>query len=153
MIQTCFRFKVVAEFSKVDEFTVAFKIRSKLLSPQTTYSCNLIYKPPENYPLIEGPIALLNQSLRFPRSIYLIVPQIANIGPVVDQKSHKQSNAQKIKGHPKLRKDGWMEVQLWEDTTDSTGTIGTKLTLNGMDIDGDYNFVGLVVQGIELRPL
>ncbi|XP_076895021.1 F-box protein PP2-B10-like [Bidens hawaiensis] len=42
------RFKWVAESRDIDEFTVAFEIKSKLLSPQTAYSCHLIYKPPEN---------------------------------------------------------------------------------------------------------
>ncbi|GJR88792.1 kinase-like domain, phloem protein 2-like protein [Tanacetum coccineum] len=147
------RFKVVAESPDTDEFRIAFKIESKLLSPQTTYSCHLIYKPPENYSSIEGPIALINQSFRYPRSIYLIIPHITNIRPMFDHKSHKQLNTEKVKGHPKVRKDGWMEVQLWEDKIDSTGNIGMDLSLNGMDIDGDYNFGGLVVQGIELRPL
>ncbi|KAK9078559.1 hypothetical protein SSX86_002616 [Deinandra increscens subsp. villosa] len=144
------RFKVVAESLNIDKFRVAFEIKSKLLSPQTTYSCHLIYKPPENYSLVEGPLALFIQSLHFPRSIFLIVPHIAIIG---GQSSSKELNDRKIKGHPKVRKDGWMEVQLWEGTTDTIGTIGTEFTLNGMDIDGEYNFVGLLVQGIELRPL
>ncbi|MFS7956854.1 putative phloem protein [Helianthus anomalus] len=145
------RFKQVAESRDMDEFRVAFEIKSKLLSPQTTYSCHLIYKPPENHSLIEGPIALFNQSLQFPRSIYFIVPHIAIIG---DQTSRGELNpSRKIKGHPKVRKDGWMEVELWEDTTDTIGTIGAECTLNGMDIDGEYNFAGLVIQGIELRPL
>ncbi|GJT09451.1 kinase-like domain, phloem protein 2-like protein [Tanacetum coccineum] len=147
------RFKVVAESPDTDEFRIAFKIESKLLSPQTTYSCHLIYKPPASYSLIEGPIALINQSFRYPRSIYLIIPYLTNIRPMFDHKSDKQLNTEKVKGHPKVRKDGWMEVQLWEDKIDSTGNIGMDLSLNGMDIDGDYNFGGLVVQGIELRPL
>ncbi|KAM0068517.1 putative protein kinase RLK-Pelle-CrRLK1L-1 family [Helianthus debilis subsp. tardiflorus] len=145
------RFEQVAESHDMDEFRVAFEIKSKLLSPQTTYSCHLIYKPPENHSLIEGPIALFNQSLHFPRSIYFIVPHIAIIGY---QTSRGELNpCHKIKGHPKVRKDGWMEVELWEDTTDTIGTIGAEFTLNGMDIDGEYNFAGLVIQGIELRPL
>ncbi|KAD5961618.1 hypothetical protein E3N88_13091 [Mikania micrantha] len=99
--------------------------------------------------LIEGPIALFNQNLHIPRSIYLIAPRI----PIIEDQLSSKELTHKIKGHPKVRKDGWMEVQLWEDTTDSIGTIGTELTLNGMDIDSEYNFVGLVVQGIEFRPL
>ncbi|KAL8241411.1 hypothetical protein R6Q59_014765 [Mikania micrantha] len=143
------RFEMVAESPNIDEFQVAFEIKSKLLSPQTTYSFHLIYKPPDNYSSIEGPVALFNQSLHIPRSIYLIAPRI----PIIEDQLSSKELTHKIKGHPKVRKDGWMEVQLWEDTTDSIGTIGTELTLNGMDIDGEYNFVGLVVQGIEFRPL
>nr|GEZ88795.1 phloem protein 2-like protein [Tanacetum cinerariifolium] len=50
----------------------------------------------------------------------------------------------KIKGHPKLRKDGWMEIQIWDF---KTGTSHDSISMNCRVKSYDkWNFTGLLVQ-------
>nr|GEW33075.1 putative serine/threonine/dual specificity protein kinase, catalytic domain-containing protein [Tanacetum cinerariifolium] len=80
------RFYMVTKSPISYSFTIDIKADLQLLSPPSTYSCFLIYKLPENdkYSSFEGPMD--------------------------DGKSSMPLDTCKMKGHPKLRKDGWMEV-------------------------------------------
>nr|GFB74646.1 phloem protein 2-like protein [Tanacetum cinerariifolium] len=50
----------------------------------------------------------------------------------------------KIKGHPKLRKDGWMEIQIWDF---KSGTSHDSISMNCHVKSYDkWNFTGLLVQ-------
>ncbi|PWA77622.1 protein kinase-like domain, Phloem protein 2-like protein [Artemisia annua] len=150
------RFGEMAEFPDGDRFLIKFKLTSEILSPQTIYSCHIIYKLPEDdssfqhhiQTTIDDPSCGSNRE----RLIYLVTPpQTPIIGPKTDQ-DHIQPRPRKIKGHPRLRKDGWMEFQFCEISTDTTGSINMEIEFSGYRNE-NVNFIGLVVQGIEIRPL
>lgn len=154
------RFEMVAESLDKKFLKVSFQIQSELLSHTTSYSCHLIYKLPENCTLLKDSITMyFIDSLDYTppsfsdppphRSFFLVPPPPTPvIQYMVVQKYEIPLHTRKIKGHPKLRKDGWMEVPLFEDSTDATKTIAKNLTFLGSN-----NMRGLVIQGIEVRLL
>nr|XP_043628816.1 uncharacterized protein LOC122600203 [Erigeron canadensis] len=152
------RFKLVAT-SIAHEYTgyffsIACEINSQLLSYQTNYSSHFIYKWSENHPRHTGDL-LLNASHCFGDSsrtfmFYALPHHTPFIGPK-DEKSFQRSHDTRIlKGHPKQRKDGWMEFKLCEVSNEVNGAIRL-----------DFRFVfnrymdnfDIVVEGIEFRPL
>ncbi|KVH91677.1 Concanavalin A-like lectin/glucanase, subgroup [Cynara cardunculus var. scolymus] len=149
------RFDVVAESRGRKSFTVKCKIRSRVLSPQTTYSCHLIYKLPENYSLLQCVVEVnrwnLRDLLRSPWYIYLAPPHTPIIGSNVDG---IPSCTRKIEGHPKMRKDGWMECRIWKVSPSIMGTIRMNLLFSKAEEENENEtIVDLIVQGIEFRPM
>lgn len=76
--------------------------------------------------------------------------------PVIGAKNDKRSynptlSAGKMKGHPKKRKDGWMEVQFSEVSIPATEAI--YILSVEEKIFGNTNFFGIIIEGIEFRPL
>ncbi|XP_022031282.1 F-box protein At2g02240-like [Helianthus annuus] len=137
------------------ESSIVCKIKSQILSPETTYACYLVYKlPPEKTSgSIEFPLKVKDANFHDEsdreyfnnfRSIYLLSPQIPVIRPRVDQKSHNPLNRPKLKGIPRQKDDGWMEVQ-GLDEIPSAGQE-TYMTYFSMALKG------ISVQGIEFRP-
>ncbi|KAI3505448.1 hypothetical protein L1887_27578 [Cichorium endivia] len=146
------RFEVVAESLNVNNLKLLFRIKSEMFSNGTSYSCSLIYKLPENSSLLEDLITMQNiGSSNFIKSFYLVpLPPTPVIQFMADHNYDNPSHTHKIKGHPKARKDGWMEIQLCEVLTDATNTIRMLFLFQGSDT---LNFAGLVIQGIEFREL
>ncbi|MFS7923120.1 putative phloem protein [Helianthus anomalus] len=168
------------DFNPTQRCRIVCKIKSQILSPETTYACYLVYKiPPENtsggieFPLKVKDANFHDESDRedfdnFP-SIYLLSPQIPVIRPRVDQKSHNPLNRPKLKGVPRQRDDGWMEVQVCEfqpGTSIEPKIMRVDLdTYVGKGLDeipsaGQETYMtyfsmalkGISVQGIEFRP-
>ncbi|KVH72232.1 Phloem protein 2-like protein, partial [Cynara cardunculus var. scolymus] len=120
------RFGEVALYRFGSYIHIHGEIDFQILSPGTTYACNLVYKITRDVDKIEEPVEVRNWNLPFPdsdgiyyRYIYLLSPQLPVIRPNVDENSHNPSISQmpKIKGLPRLRNDGWMEVEIWEFET------------------------------------
>ncbi|GJZ44785.1 kinase-like domain, phloem protein 2-like protein [Tanacetum coccineum] len=150
------RFGEIAEFPDGDRFIIKFQLKYEILSPQTHYSCHIIYKLPEDdssfqhhiQTTIDDPSSGSNRE----RLIFLVTPPLTPvIGPKTDQ-DHIQPRTRKLKGHPRLRKDGWMEFQFCEISTGTSESINMEIEFNGYRNE-NVNFLGLVVQGIEIRPL
>nr|GEU58155.1 phloem protein 2-like protein [Tanacetum cinerariifolium] len=150
------RFGEIAEFPDGDRFIIKFQLKSEILSPQTHFSCHIIYKLPEDdssfqhhiQTTIDDPSSGSNRE----RLVFLVTPPPTPvIGPKTDQ-DHIQPRTRKLKGHPRLRKDGWMEFQFCEISTGTSESINMEIEFNGYRNE-NVNFVGLVVQGIEIRPL
>lgn len=145
-------------------FSITCKLISQILSPETTYACYLVYKLPElinsdDLLYFEFPLKVkdenfhdendweMSHSFRF---IYLLSPQTPVIRPKVDQNSHNPLNRPKLKGIPRPRDDGWMEVQVCEFQP-STSTE-PKLMRADLDTVFPKTLKGLTVQGVEFRP-
>ncbi|GKE79933.1 hypothetical protein Tco_1549933, partial [Tanacetum coccineum] len=76
------------------------------------------------------------------------------IGVKDDGKSSMALDTCKMKGHPKLRKDGWMEVQLAEVVICTIGATKEVFTLSIEEEKFRITiFVDIAIQGIEFRPL
>ncbi|MFS7922441.1 putative phloem protein [Helianthus anomalus] len=163
-IHSC-RFEKVAECCDNNHLAITFRIGSHLLSHDTMYACYLVFKLPENASVFEG-VVVTSFHVRSMKDlhtarhhIYLVTPPHT---PIIElSPGQKPSRSRKIKGHPKLRKDGWMEIQMWEFLFSSQLELDSwykSFWKDGFVIDGylksldKWNFTGLIVEGIELRP-
>ncbi|KAI3692367.1 hypothetical protein L6452_32181 [Arctium lappa] len=154
------RFKEVA-LNCHAQFRIICKIKSQVLSPQTTYACYLIYKITENHSEFVPPMRVVDKKLRASVHhlvawwyIYLLSPQTRVINPKDGQNTHNPSNISKVKGLlPQLRNDGWMEVHVWEFRTDITTEMISMHFVLTSTCDTFGSFDGLIVQGIEFKPL
>ncbi|KAD6454129.1 hypothetical protein E3N88_08835 [Mikania micrantha] len=151
------------------------KIKTRILSPQETYACYLVYKLPEDHSEFDAPLKVRDKDfdkedwddinynhehLRKEgweetdyRFIFLVrPPETPFIGRKVDQLSSNRSlSRSKLKGLPRPRADGWMEVQVWEFQTRTS----PEMILMRVDLVSAINILlkGLIVQGIEFRPV
>ncbi|MFS7985863.1 putative phloem protein [Helianthus anomalus] len=129
-------------------------IQSHLVSSQTTYACYLVYKLPKDQSEFQAPILVEDQgdfNSNRHRYIFLVSPQTPVIRPKADQNTHNPLNKPKFKGLPQERNDGWMEVQIWEFlTATTTETIPVCLALGTR---GDKMLSGLIIEGVEFRPI
>ncbi|KAL7602468.1 hypothetical protein Lser_V15G22813 [Lactuca serriola] len=142
------RFEEVA-FDPTWSFTIRCNT-SNILSSETCYGAYLIYKLQENHSGFEPPLKvwMTSQSLSTSRYIYLISPQTLIIRRKAYENTHNPLNRPKIKGLPQQRKDGWMEVQIDEQLTQTPSSF-VKLSVN---FPIDQSLKGLIVQGIQFRP-
>nr|XP_043630616.1 F-box protein PP2-B10-like [Erigeron canadensis] len=148
------RFKVVTKSLRRHSFGIRLRVDSQLLSPQTTYSCLLIYKLSDNYSSYEGPLVIgVNDGVKshmFPLSICLSThchPPV--IGVKDDQRSAGSLDIFKMKGHPKHRKDGWMQVKFSEV---SIPTMNTYYIFSVEEKEfRNTSCFGIVIEGIEFR--
>ncbi|KAJ0628960.1 putative protein kinase RLK-Pelle-CrRLK1L-1 family [Helianthus annuus] len=137
----------------VDNWCINIKteVRSQLVSSETTYACYLVYKLPEDEYGFEGPVKVEDKVCDTGYTIwyiYLTTPQTPIIRPKVGQNTHKPLNLPKYNGLPRQRKDGWIEVKIWE--FQAATTVIMDLTLNFCDHKA---FSGLIIEGIEFRPI
>ncbi|KAK9050803.1 hypothetical protein SSX86_030228 [Deinandra increscens subsp. villosa] len=147
------RFEEVADYCNLPKFDIFCKFRSKLLSPQTTYGTYLVYKLPEGYKNVKPPPVQVVDRDSHPKEVYSVlldIPQAPVISCNAKNKSFDPSNRLKLKGLPKRRRDGWMEVQVHEFQTRPTiKMISTHLGLSSYDM----GLKGITVQCLEFRPI
>ncbi|KAL8263997.1 hypothetical protein R6Q59_022127 [Mikania micrantha] len=150
------RFKVVTNSIIRYQFTIYLNITeiTQLFLPQVTYSCHLIYKLSDDYSSIEGPMVIgivdCFKSYVVPLSICLN-PRCRT--PIIGAKKHDDDQhiqtPCKMEGHAKQRKDGWMEVQF--------AVVSMKEEKFILSVEEEkyrsINFFGIVIQGIEFRPV
>ncbi|KAJ0691165.1 putative protein kinase RLK-Pelle-CrRLK1L-1 family [Helianthus annuus] len=130
-------------------FSIVCEIQPQLVSSQTTYASYLVYKLPEGQSGFEAPMVVKDGEYMddYYRYIYLVRPQTPVIRPKANENTHNPLSRSKIKGLPRERNDGWMEVQIWEfRTTTTTEKIPMCLILSDQ---GDKKFSGLIIEGIE----
>ncbi|KAM0000667.1 putative protein kinase RLK-Pelle-CrRLK1L-1 family [Helianthus debilis subsp. tardiflorus] len=151
------RFKVVTKSLKRYSFEIRLRADSKILSPQTKYSCHLIFKLPDTYASFEGPMVIgIDDGYKCHLLPWSICLNTRSHPPTVGSHGDKRSTpgplqARKMKGHPKQRKDGWMEVQFSEVSVSTTDTV-YKLYVEEKRFRS-MSFFGIVIEGIEFRPL
>ncbi|KAI3500220.1 hypothetical protein L1887_36038 [Cichorium endivia] len=133
-------------------FSIHYTLELMQLTLFTTYETYLVYKLQENHSRFELPVEVsLTTSLDRSWYVYLHSPQTPIIRGSTYQDTHNQMNKPKIKGLPRQRNDGWMEVQVWEFQTSNTiERISKDLLLKFHD---NRQFKGLIVQGIEFKPI
>ncbi|KAM0005767.1 putative phloem protein [Helianthus debilis subsp. tardiflorus] len=130
------------------------KIQSKLVSSETTYATYLVYKLPKDESMFKAPLKVNDiEHLGSDWYIYLVSPQTPVIRPKVDQNTHNPLSRPKIKGLPQQRNDGWMEVQIWEFHIQNAITTKNMLINLHLTHCGDNIPLGLIIQGIEFRPI
>ncbi|XP_076959245.1 uncharacterized protein LOC143635251 isoform X2 [Bidens hawaiensis] len=161
------RFEEVA-CCNFDMFGIYCKFNSKLLSPETTYAAFLVYELPDDHESVDQPppvqVVDKDSDLKEVYNIFLRAPQT----PVIswNEKEERTFNPltkpKGIKGLPKQRSDGWMEVQVHEFQTraaikmvqkkahahEFVKMISTRLKFSGYDM----SLKGVIVQGLEFRP-
>ncbi|PWA43313.1 protein kinase-like domain, Phloem protein 2-like protein [Artemisia annua] len=128
-----------------NRFYIEKKIKSDVVSPETTYACYLVYKSTEDQPILK---------ISYPddRYIYLVSPKIPIVGQKLDQNTRSQPlKRPKLDYFPRQRSDGWMEVKVRElQTPSAIETINIDISLWTPD---DNQVSELIIQSIELRPI
>ncbi|CAI9768985.1 unnamed protein product [Fraxinus pennsylvanica] len=152
------RFPEVAELLKVTRFEVRGKINASMLSSGTKYSAYMVfstksgfhgfdYQPAEASVGISGhdgqkrTVCLDLHSYQYSRVNHRMPPRfyIWLHGNVPIDHSAE---------YPKLRADGWMEVELGEFLVEGKQDWDVEISL----MKGGYWKWGLLIQGIEIRP-
>ncbi|GJZ68340.1 kinase-like domain, phloem protein 2-like protein [Tanacetum coccineum] len=146
-------FREVAMITK-HGFKIRKQIKSEKLSRDVRYAVYLVYKLTQEQSKFEAPLKIVDYNIEYkyaPDCIYLLNPlDTPFIGKHLDQNNQNPINRPKLKaGVPLQRSDGWMEVELSE----------FKVTLNYSYIRLELmhrhhkDFSGLMIQGIEVRPI
>lgn len=151
-----------------NKFIIQGSIEPQEVSPETAYAAYLVFKLPQDQSIFEAPIEVHDENVgffstrRYMWFIYLgSPPHTPIIGQNCDVKTYNPLNRYKGNAIPHQRSDGLMEVQVWEFHSSetkgwlnflfrSTKPIPMHLTLQH---PGEKNLKGLMVQGIEIRPI
>uniref|UniRef100_A0A251SBJ9 Putative serine-threonine/tyrosine-protein kinase catalytic domain-containing protein n=1 Tax=Helianthus annuus TaxID=4232 RepID=A0A251SBJ9_HELAN len=150
------RFGKVIQWGDNSSIHIETEVQSQLVSSETTYGCYLVYKLPEDQSGFKAPVKVKHKQCETEDNIwyiYLTSPQTPVIRPKVirpkaGQNTHNPLDRPKFKGLPQQRNDGWIEVQILE--------LRVAITIN-MDIFFELcdkkKFSGLIIEGIEFRPI
>jgi len=130
----------VVELQSHQAFHIKCNIETKLLSPDTSYTCYLVFELSENCMGLKCPVKtrdLLDKSNNDTTFFYFRSPSLVNL--------HRDKRV------PKQREDGWMEVMVGElnsynEHNDDYFPMNLKLVC----LEG--NMFGLIVCGVEFRP-
>ncbi|GKB20439.1 kinase-like domain, phloem protein 2-like protein [Tanacetum coccineum] len=135
----------------LSKFRISCNIESKILSRDTTYAGYLVYKQ-KLYYFQPAPAQVEDVNLEEMSDIYLQIPQTpVLISGEVCEDTRNRSHRPNIKGIPQERRDGCMEVQIWEFKTNrNTENISMDLKLSSYD---KRSLKGLKAKGIEFRPV
>ncbi|GJU76522.1 kinase-like domain, phloem protein 2-like protein [Tanacetum coccineum] len=146
------RFGEVLVTTASHKFEIQGEIKSEVASPETNYESYLVYKLPQDQSTFEAPMFVREKdgSRYGGWYIYLVSPPVTPfIGSKLDGNNYNPLNRYKGNAIPQDRSDGWMEVKVWEFQT-TTKTVPMHLYFEHPD---EKNLKGLMVQGIELRPV
>ena len=130
-------------------FDICGKIPTSMLSPKTNYATYLVfklrrgahgYKPPQ-----KASVGTNGEGEVFKQTVCLGQPA----GEPRQQDQIVQPQQQRI-SHPKLRKDGWFEIELGEFFNE--GGEDDELKIRLLEVDTNIVKTGLIVEGIEIRP-
>ncbi|PWA80173.1 Helicase, C-terminal [Artemisia annua] len=100
------RFEEVAESLNTQTFSISFETQSELLLRRRSYSCHLIYKLPLEHTFLDVPLLIHDKDSATPSGTTRFVK--------LDTCHTQVTQPGLLRRHPKLRRDGWMEVYLWE---------------------------------------
>ncbi|XP_052170370.1 putative F-box protein PP2-B12 isoform X8 [Diospyros lotus] len=135
------RFSEVAELLAVCWLEIRGKVSTRILSPNTTYAAFLVFK-----------LAARVKGFQVPADVALGISgcehttQTTYLDPVAGQRhQHTEGDNQ----YPRVREDGWMEVELGEYFNE--GGEERELEMSVMGRGGHWKR-GLIIQGIDIRP-
>ncbi|XP_071938218.1 F-box protein PP2-B11-like [Coffea arabica] len=141
------RFREVAKLKAVCWLDIRGRIESQMLSTGTTYAAFLVFKIAEEYYGIEKATSLIRfvnhesdgEAKRRAAPVHLVSREGMN---------HPAEFGGKF---PKMRTDGWMELELGKFYTDrgDDGQVEARL----IEIISLHGKSGLIVEGIEFRPV
>ncbi|GJT10081.1 kinase-like domain, phloem protein 2-like protein [Tanacetum coccineum] len=155
------RFGEVLVITAGDKFELVNDIKPEVLSADTKYASYFVFKLPSDQSKFEFSLAMRNERFEFDNYgmtknkssyIYLVSPpNTPVIGQKFDENSYNPLNRHKQCYFPRQRGDGWMEVKAWEFETRSTPTtVSMHIHLERLV---EKNLSGLIIHGIELRPI
>ncbi|KAL3736712.1 hypothetical protein ACJRO7_025625 [Eucalyptus globulus] len=125
-------FAEVAELIKVLWLEIRGTISSRMLSPRTLYAAYLVFKLTGNYNGFELP--------RFE----------VGAGFVGDEAGKRERSVVYLSRSYASRRDGWSEIELGDFLTKDVQDGEVEMSVQ--DARGNRWMVGLVVEGIEIRP-
>ncbi|XP_044498590.1 putative F-box protein PP2-B12 [Mangifera indica] len=130
-------FQEAAELIEMYTLEIRGKISTCILTPGTHYTAFLVFKLTErSYGFYSPPVEVsvgLVKSESQKRYVYLYV--------VIGQDDH----------HPRERRDKWLEVELGDFY--NAGHGDDELEISILEVKGGWWKSGLIVQGIEIRPI
>lgn len=162
------RFKETAELRTTSWLEIHGYLNIKMLSPNATYGAYLIFKVSERaYGLDIMPMEVsvkINNDLVCQNTVYLrqcdekqqqmqwllynnrteMLTSMINLGSE-DQDS--------MLIHPVASSGGWMEIELGRFFCGESGSDGKVVKMSFLEIKGHHLKGGLVVEGIEIRPI
>ncbi|CAH1415047.1 unnamed protein product [Lactuca virosa] len=155
------RFEKVAECELGRVLRINCHINFHMVSLNTPYATYLVYKLPDvSQGTLECPVDVRDINRDSPNFsevgvIYLTSPTIPFIMLTDgDQDSNQRQNKNplyrpKIDSLPRLRKDGWMEVEISQFKADTPTSLNLafEFTFNERE-----QLTGLIIQGFEIRP-
>ncbi|XP_052170322.1 putative F-box protein PP2-B12 isoform X3 [Diospyros lotus] len=158
------RFLEVAELVEVCWLEIRGKISTRILSPNTTYAAFLVFKSTagtHGFEYLPAEVAMGISGCEHKTTAYLdpvsgqghqnqIVPM--GIGPFRRHtlRRHVAQHREGDNQYPKVREDGWLEVELGEYFNE--GGEERELEMSVMEVRGGNWKSGLIIQGIDIRP-
>ncbi|XP_039170583.1 F-box protein At2g02240-like [Eucalyptus grandis] len=141
------RFAEVAELIKVLWLEIRGTISSRMLSPRTLYAAYLVFKLTGNYNGFELP--------RFEVGAGFVGDEAGKRERSVVYLSRSYASVRLCRWDiipilPEERRDGWSEIELGEFLTKDVQDGEVEMSVQ--DARGNRWMVGLVVEGIEIRP-
>ncbi|KAL4583915.1 hypothetical protein LXL04_008501 [Taraxacum kok-saghyz] len=134
------RFSEFVEILSRHEIRIKCDIETKLLSSNTLYACFLVFMLSESCHGLKSPVKARD-----------LLPYRKERTKIISFTSPSEVNLDKIKWIPKQRKDGWMEVRVWETNCDTHNDDFIPMDLKLISFEGTLS--GLLVCGIEFRPI
>ncbi|XP_071739334.1 uncharacterized protein [Rutidosis leptorrhynchoides] len=135
------RFQDVTELIREHVFRIKYKIEIEKLSPLTEYACYLVFKLSEKCRGLYGPVkvrGILHKNKKPTKFIYFRSPAPYN-----------QHDGIWV---PEQRKDGWMEVMVWEFNSNYNKTGKNIIPMHLQLIAYEGTMSGLIVRALEFRP-
>lgn len=130
-----FRFSEVAKLRSIGWIHIQGKIKSKMLSKNTSYAAYLVF-------FLES-----MEGLRSSNTVIRVV---------VDDGSESRKERIACRGTGKIAKkrgDGWAEIELGRFNNGGCGDEGEQVEAWLTEINTPHQKSGLIIEGIEFRPL
>ncbi|KAL8246285.1 hypothetical protein R6Q59_007501 [Mikania micrantha] len=136
------RFQKVIELLSTHVFLIKCKIKSQLLLQNTEYVCYLVFKLSEKCRELHCPVIVRDLRKRKNQQtevVYFRSPSLWNIDDV-NQLTHE-------------REDGWMEVCVWKFKSNYDQLQNNCISMNLKFVSYEGTMSGLIVSGLEFRPV
>lgn len=118
------------------------KIKSQMLSQDTDYACYLVFKLSEKCRGLHCPVKVRNLLHRNKKEVEIIY-----------FRSPKPWNLHDTNQAPQQRPDGWMEVKVWKFNLNHELIKNDSFRVNLKLISYEGTLSGLILCGLEFRPL
>lgn len=131
-----FRFSEVAKLRSMGWIHIQGKIKTEILSKNTMYAAYLVF-------LLES-----KEGLRSSNTVLRLTPNENSNKNGIKKERIESRETGKI---AKMRGDGWLEIEMgrFYNSSEDEGEVEAWLT----EINSPYDKSGLIVHGIEFRPL
>ncbi|KAL8201795.1 hypothetical protein R6Q57_010942 [Mikania cordata] len=136
------RFQKVIELLSTHVFIIKCDIKSQLLLQNTEYVCYLVFKLSEKCCGLHCPVIVRDLRKRRNKQTevaYFRSPSLWNINDVTRL--------------PQERKDGWMEVCVWKFKSNYDLLQNNCISINLKFVSYEGTMSGLIVSGLEFRPV